>query len=349
MEASSKVTTKSFVSKLRDIVKAKYKESVISLVSFIVIAIAVIVIVAFAGYEAFAYVTQKLVMLMYTVMYGMTGAVSASSIAIGVVIFLAALALFVAAIVFIQFFAVAIQYEFQDTIQKDSKKISLKGIWAQFRIMNKNQMWRLFLYSSLFIGLWTLPTNILELVFSSNTILAIIFRLLTAVITIWKTLEYAQGIFLYRAQRPKFLGQSMRHAFTASRRFMSHKKWQYLWLMIVTVVPLIVGQIIFGLITFYGEYTATYFFLYLGIILMVVYGCAYLPVLYFSKPLYFELTRSSVSIDETFEDTFKSVGRLTGTEPYEKKSKKAKKEVQAKIEPNDAKKKAAPKDTKNDK
>lgn len=313
METSSKVTIKSFISKLRDVVKTKYRESVISLVSFIVIALVVMLLVAFAAYEAFAYVMQKMVMLMYTVMYGMTGAVSSSSILIGVLLFLLALVVLFAAMYFIQFFVVAIQYEFQDAIKDDSKKISLKGIWAQFKLMSKNQMWRLFLYTSLFSALWTLPTNILGMVFSSNGILYAIFGILTVIIAVWKSLEYAQGIFLYREQRPKFLGQSMRHAFTASRRFMSHKKLQFLLILIVTILPLIIGEVIFGLIAFYGTYTATYFFLYLGIVLMIVFLCAYLPVLYFSKPLYFEMSRSSVSIDETFEKTFKSVEKLTGT------------------------------------
>ena len=169
----------------------------------------------------------------------------------------------------------------------------------------------------------------------------IVCRILNVIVMIWKGIEYSQANFLYRDRQPQFLGQSMRHALTASRRFMGGRKWNYLLIMLVVIfIPMVVWEVIFGALAYWGLYTATYALIYIGLLLMILGFAAYLPVIFASGALYYEEAKKTANLDEDFADTFKPVAELTGEayvhEVYtpKKKVKKAKQKQDKKKQEN---------------
>lgn len=138
-------------------------------------------------------------------------------------------------------------------------------------------------------------------------------RILNDIVVLWKSIEYSQSYFLYREKQPQFLGQSMRYALTASRRFMTGRKWNYFTILFVLeFLPMFIWTLIFGGLAFYGVYTATYVLTYIGIVLVIVGISCYLPVVYAILALYYNKARAGMEMDVLFKDTFKPVAELTG-------------------------------------
>ena len=111
-------------------------------------------------------------------------------------------------------------------------------------------------------------------------------------------------------------------------------KFNFLLLQIVLVLlPIVVWSAIFGGVAYYGIYTATYFFMYLGYALIALGITAYLPVVYAIRALFYEEAKKHIKVDADFIGLFKPVEVLTGEafqyghEPVveEKPTKKAKK------------------------
>ena len=161
--------------------------------------------------------------------------------------------------------------------------------------------------------LWTLPLDIVAGIFARNQAVVITCRVLNLLLVIWKSLQYSQAYFLYNDQRPEFLGQSMRHALTASKRFMRGLKWNLLLIAVVTIVlPIVVWLAIFGGLGYYGIYTATNFWIWFGFIVAFLGVVAWLPVTYAATALYYQQTAPNQNLDTVFSGTFKSVEELTG-------------------------------------
>ena len=165
----------------------------------------------------------------------------------------------------------------------------------------------------LFLFLWTLPLSIVAGLVAKNQILVLICRIVNDLILVWKGIEYSQANFLYRDKQPQFLGQSMRHSLTASRRFMGGRKCNYILLMLVTLVlPVLIWEVIFGGLTWWGIYTATNALIYIGLALMILGFAFYLPVLLAAPALYYEQAKETAQLNEVFAGTFKPVAELTG-------------------------------------
>ena len=117
------------------------------------------------------------------------------------------------------------------------------------------------------------------------------------IIVIWKGIEYAQAYFLYREKQPRFLGQSMRHALTASRRFMGGRKWNYLLIcLFVEVLPMAVWAVIFGGLAYYGNYTATYVLFYIGLLITILGLICYLPVVFATGSLFYVRSKETADV-----------------------------------------------------
>lgn len=217
------------------------------------------------------------------------------------------------------YFLVVIQFQLQDVIAEKATTISFNGIWQQFRFLNKNQLLRLFLYNGLFLFLWQLPLLVLEYFLGSNQIILDAILLIWLLVMIWKNLQYSQSLFLYREQQPAFLGQSQRHALTASRRFFAQKKAELWELFIVLAIPAIVWAIIWIIVTYYGFYFWEPIMIYGGPIVGIVGGCFYLPVVLATLADFYERNRTAALLQQVFKDLFVPVARLTGQIPLKVK------------------------------
>ena len=107
------------------------------------------------------------------------------------------------------FVNMSILYSYQDQIKNPNLKVSATTIWKHFKHLNKNQLLRLTLYSSLFIFLWTLPLDIVAALVAKNQALVIAVRIANFLITFWKTLELLAGtIAVPSDQQPALFGTS---------------------------------------------------------------------------------------------------------------------------------------------
>ncbi|WP_251546150.1 hypothetical protein [Limosilactobacillus caecicola] len=301
-----KVSLKDFIGELRASLKGQYTNALWPIGGFFIIFIALSLICLYF----FQGIASSIMMSLMMVMYGMA---SMGAIGFAFLEMLVALGLLLAVRFFYGFFQVAFQYTYLARYRDDSQKVSASSIWQQYKRLNKNQLWRLALYAGLFIFLWTLPLDIVGGLLAKYKVAVIICRVLNLIVVIWKALQYSQGYFVYKDKRPEFLGQSMRHALTASKRFMKGLKWNYLLVMIVTVVlPIVIWTAIFGGLGYYGIYTATNFCIWLGFILAFLGLVAWLPVCYAATALYYHKTAPAQDLDKDFEGTFKSVEVLTG-------------------------------------
>ena len=308
-EKLRKIPMKEFIGSLKKLVKPNYLQAMWPIAGVAIIFFALIAILGFYDTGILSSLTMTLMM----VMYGMASPVA---------ILLALLEVLIVAIImvilyfFFAFFAVAVQYTYQDKMTHPEQPVSAGSVWMHYKHLRKNQIWRIILYIGWFIFLWSLPLNIIAgLVgsFTNNAIAAEIIRLLNEVVVLWKSIEYSQSYFLYREKQPQFLGQSMRYALTASRRFMSGRKWNYFGIvLVVDVLPMLIWTLIFGGLSYYGIYTATYVLTYVGIILLVLGLACYLPVIFATAALYYDKGRAGVEMDIMYKDTFKPVAELTG-------------------------------------
>lgn len=301
-----KVSLKDFISDLKTSFKGEYFGALWPIGGFFIIFIALTAILMYF----FQSISSSIMMSIMMVMYGMT---SAGAIGMAILELLVILVLLLTVNFFYGFFQVAFQYTYLDRYESEDKKVTASSIWKQYKHVNKNQLWRLALYSDLFIFLWTLPLDIVAGIFAKYAWLVITCRVLNILIVIWKGLQYSQSFFLYRSKRPSFLGQSMRHALTASKRFMKGLKWNYLLVEIVTVVlPIVVWLAIFCGLGYYGIYTATNFWIWFGFIVAFLGVIAWLPITYASTALYYQKTAAGQNLDTDFDSTFKPVEELTG-------------------------------------
>lgn len=319
-----------FIRDLKKLVKPHYFASMWPIAGIMIIFLVLSFII---GYFAQG-ILSSMGIAMMMVMYGM---VSAGALLMGVLELVIAIALFFALSFFYSFFTISSSYTYQDKIRNPEQIVSAGSLWMHYKHVRKNQLWRILLYMALFVILWTIPLSIVSSVFASNKIVVLVCRILNDLIIIWKELEYSQAFFLYRDRQPQFLGQSMRYALTASRRFMGGRKLNYLLVVILTVVlPIVVWIAIFGGLAYWGIYTATAAFMYIGFALIILGYAFYLPVIFAVTPLYYEKAKETANLDEDFAGVFKPVAELTGEayvhEVYtpKKKAKKTKAKKQNK-------------------
>lgn len=297
---------KEFASQLKGTLKGKYNAAVwpIAGISLVYVALSALLgMLLLRSAAMLGYATML-------IMYGM-----GSQVMLSIVEALAILVLWILVTFGMYFVNMSILYNYQDLVRNPNQKVSAGSIWTHFKHVNKNQLLRLTLYHGWFIFLWTLPLDIVAALVSKNTVLVVIVRIINFLIALWKTLEYSQAPLLYRDQRPKFLGQSMRYALTASRRAMGGWKMSFFTIeFLFSFLPMLIWGAIFGGITYYGIYTATNFFIYAGLVVLIIGLCAYAPVVYLVTAQFYEQMRQKTkwTLDDVFEDTFKPVDVLTG-------------------------------------
>lgn len=304
-----KIPMKEFIASLKKLVKPNYLQAMWPVAGIAIIFFALVAILSFYATGILSSLTMTIMMIMY-------GMASPVAILLALLEVLGIMVIILVLYYFFGFFTIAVQYTYQDRLAHPEQPVSAGSIWMHYKHLRKNQLWRIALYIGLFIFLWSLPLNIIAgLVgsFTNNAVAAEIIRLLNEVVVLWKSIELSQSYFLYREKQPQFLGQSMRHALTASRRFMSGRKWNYFGIvLVVDVLPILIWMLIFGGLAYYGVYTATYVLTYVGIILLVVGLACYLPVVYATGALYYDKGRAGVEMDVMYKDTFKPVAELTG-------------------------------------
>ncbi|WP_295729256.1 hypothetical protein [uncultured Limosilactobacillus sp.] len=301
-----KVSLKDFISELKSSMKGEYFNALWPVGGFFIIFIALSAILLYF----FRGISSSIMMNIMMVMYGMA---SAGAIGLGLLEMLVALGLILAVNFFYGFIQVAIQYAYLDRFHNPDDKVTAASVWGQYKRLNKNQLWRLALYIGLFMFLWTLPLDIVAGIFARNQVVVIICRVVNLILVVWKSLQYSQAYFVYRVKRPDFLGQSMRHALTASKRFMKGLKWNLLLVAIVTIVlPIVIWLAIFSGLGYYGIYTATNFWIWFGFIVAFLGLVAWLPVAYAAAALYYHKAAPSQDLEAAFNGTFKSVEELTG-------------------------------------
>lgn len=245
------------------------------------------------------------------------GSVS-STLWVGLLEILAGLGLTFVLEVLAYYFTVAIQFQLQDVIAGKLTSISFTSVWQQFRFLNKNQVLRLLLYNGLFLFFWQLPLLILEYLLGSNQIILDAILIIWLLVMIWKNLEYSQSLFLYREQQPAFLGQSQRHALTASRRFFTQKRVEIWELFITLAIPAIIWAVVWGVVTYYGFYFWEPIMIYGGPIVGILGACFYLPVILAALAAFYQRNRSESLVQKVFQGLFVPVEKLTGQLTNEK-------------------------------
>lgn len=310
MKKQHSLSLKSFIQDLKALVKPGYLKTMWPVGGIAIIYVALTCILSFFA----AGILSSMMMSVMMIMYGMA---SPATLLVGLLEVLGAAGISIALSFFFTFFTVAVQYTYQDHKKDPSQPVSAGSIWLHYKHMRKNQVWRIALYIGLFIFLWSLPLDIVSGIvggLSHGAIWAMIIRIINEIVILWKALEYSQSYFLYREKQPQFLGQSMRHALTASRRFMKGRKWNYLWInIVVELLPVVVWILVFGGLAYYGNYTATYVLTYVGLALVIIGIACYLPVILAAGTLYFEKSKGDEKdTTDFFKDTFKPVAVLTG-------------------------------------
>lgn len=310
MKKQHRLPLKDFINDLKALVKPNYLKAMWPVGGISIIYIALMCILSFFAVS----ITSSMMMSVMMIMYGMA---SPAALLVGVVEVFGALIITIALSFFFTFFTVATQFTYQRRLADPDQPVSAGSIWMHFKHLRKNQVWRLAMYIGLFIFLWSLPLDIIGTLvgdWTKSQAWVMVFRVLNQLVMLWKAIEYSQSYFLYHDQQPQFLGQSMRHALTASRRFMSGRKWNYLGINIVVgFLPVAIWCLIFGGLAFYGNYTATYVLTYVGLILIVLGISCYLQVILATGALYFEKSKADGGdVDAAFKDTFKPVAELTG-------------------------------------
>lgn len=316
MENKKNFSAKQFVGEIKNRLQGRYAQSLGALLGVFIISIVALAAAMYLCFWAFRMIVYSAMMMMY----GMT---TVSSLLMQGLILIAAVIVYIAVLLCVRYVFTAITFNFQDVARNDDIQVGLGTMYQGFKHLKKLQLIRLWLWAGLFMFLWQIVPDIIAGFFSGNLeFIGVIVRLIAAVIAVWKSVEYSQSLFLYREQQPKFLGQSMRHAITASRRFMGGRKWNYIWLMLVIIVPLLLWLAIWGGITYYGVYTWIPAIIYVAPIIMILGFWAYLPVLFIAAPIYYEMNKVNVDIDETFVKTFLPEEKLiqsTLSEVYHRK------------------------------
>lgn len=307
MKKKKHLSIKQFFNDLKDNVKSQYSSSIWPVAGGFLLMLALSVLF-FLGLSR---ISMTMMMSFQMMMYGMASPL-AILLALLEVIILAVL--LVALEFFVGFFATSSSYAYLDALRHPGMRVNASAIWTYFKHVRKNQLWRLALYNGLFIFLWQLPLSIISRFTGQWRWLAIILMIANDLVVLWKTIEYSQSAFLYRDRQASFLGQSMRHALTASRRYMGGRKANYIEVMVtMVVIPLLVIDAVFGGIAFYGNYIGTYWLMWTGIVLGVIAVLAYLPVVLMALAQFYHQTYVNDELDTDFNNTFKPVEQLDGT------------------------------------
>ncbi len=305
---SKQFSIKDFWAELKTALKQRYWSAVWPIAGGMLLLLAISVLLSLGIARAF----MTFMMMFQMMMYGMSSLSMALMVMLGMWVLIAGL---VVVEFFLQFLAVSSAYAWLDFIRHPEMEMNASIIWTYFKHLKKNQILRLTLYSGLFIFLWQLPLMIIgALPFVARiTWLRIVLDVINYIIAIWKGLEYSQAVFTYRDRQEDFLGQSMRHAITASRRIMGGHKANYLLVVILFILlPVLILGAIFGGIAFYGDYTGTYPVMCVGIILLVIAELMFIPVMLLTMSQYYQQITDQKLLDDSFADTFKPVDVITG-------------------------------------
>ena len=301
------VNLKDFAKSLKALfIRKKYLTAAVPMAGMFIIWLALSAIGLYFAYTLLASLSMSVMMIMY-------GMMTVSSLLFAILEFLGLL--FLVLVLGFLFYAlqVGLRYAYLARIEKEDKKVTATVIWNRFKHLRKNQLLRLCLYVSLFIFLWRLPLMIIGDIWSSNKIVAYTTMIGNYLILIWKSLQYSQAIYLYREKQPQFLGQSMRHALTASKRFMAGFKLNYLVVyLLFEVLPVAIWSALTGGLVYYGIYTATNPLIWIGAVLLVLGLGALVPYCSMVSALYFHETSKKVKVENMYADTFKPVEQLTG-------------------------------------
>lgn len=323
MNKNKTFSFESFINELRATLKDDYNRAVWPIAGFTLLFCAIGVLLAYF----LMMLSSSMMMNVMMVMYGMA---SPAAILMAVLEILVVIVLMILNGFWYSFMGTAFNFTYLDRFRDDSQKVTANSIWHQFKHMNKNQVLRAVLYMALFMFLWSLPLTIVADIFARNRVIYIICQVANQVVMVWKGLEYSQSLFLYKDTRKQFLGQSMRHALTASRRFMGGLKRHLLLMDIVVIVlPLLVWDVIFGGLGYYGIYTATNFCIWAGFLLAFIGDLAYVPVVSAATALFYHRTAGKRDLKQVFADTLKPVDQLTGEADDEAKKDSKKKDKDA--------------------
>lgn len=306
MDQTERVPLKAFFNQLKGLVKPGYLRAMWPIGGFFLLYLGLTAILSYLNASLAAAIPMNVMMMMYGMASGAALLMAVAEL-IGVFILVLAIGFCYG------FIATAVHFAYQDQIRDPKRPVSAGSIWQTFRHLRKNQLWRLMLYSGLFMFLWTLPLDIVSALVAKNTVLVMICRIANYLLLAWKGYEYSQACFLYREQQPAFLGQSMRAALTASRRYMGGLKLNFFGLQLVIVfLPVLVWAAIFTGIGYYGLYTATYFWSWFGLVVGLLGVTAYLPVIFATSALFYELTLKKATLTADFNGVFVPVNQLTG-------------------------------------
>ena len=144
---------KEFINQLKSTLKGKYNAAVWPIAGITLLYLALTALLALLF-------TRSAMMLGYATMLIMYGMIS--QVLLAVVEALGILILWFLVTFGMYFVNMSILYSYQDQIKNPNLKVSATTIWKHFKHLNKNQLLRLTLYSSLFIFLWTLPLDIVD-------------------------------------------------------------------------------------------------------------------------------------------------------------------------------------------
>lgn len=301
------ISIKDFAKSLKGMVSRKeYLMTMWSFAGYFIIWLALTGIGFYFAYTMLASLSMSLMYIMY-------GMMSMTSLLLVLLELLVVLFLVVAVGFLFMCLVVAVQFGYQDRINDENKQLTPSSIWQLFKHVRKNQLLRLCLYSGLFIFLWQLPLKVVATIWASNKIVAMTCLIVNDIIVVWKGLQYSQALYLYRYKQPAFLGQSMRHALTVSKRYMAGFKFNLLLVEILFIyLPVVVWGALTGGLAYYGEYTAANPLIWIGAVLFVLGYAAMMPYMTMVSALYFEKTKAKIKVDGLYVDTFKPVEELTG-------------------------------------
>lgn len=291
---------------IKDLLRGQYTTAMWPVAGISLIYLALVAILYYFGMSIASSIMMNVMMAMYGI-----GSIGTVGIA-----FLEVIAIFAIILVLMfcySFFFRGLVFTYQDRIQHPELTVTASRIFDQFKHLRKNQLLRISLYEDLFIWLWTLPLSIVGMLAGRHQALVIICDIANLLVMIWKKLQYSQDNLLYRDHQPAFLGQSMRRALTASKRYMHGRVLNFLALIfVVACLPFIIFEAIFGGLAFYGIYTATRWALIFGVIIMVIGFIFYVPFFAATLAQYFEDTKQAIKANEVFDDLFVDTDVLTG-------------------------------------
>lgn len=286
----------------------KFKENGIIPGWILALMVIAAILISWGIEELFKLGTSSLAYISMVLMYG----TSSWTIYVGLLEIMLGLLLSFLLAVGVYYVLVTLQYQLQDSVITTQKKITWESAWQQFRQLNLNQQLRLSLYLGLFIFLWQLPLIVLEIIFSSHQIVKDILLVVSVIVLIYKELDYSQAVFLYRETQPKFLGQSLRYALTASHRFLDGSRKSLLKIVICLLLPAVIWIAVWSIVLYFGFYFWEPIMIYGAPIIGTLGICFYSPAVMLVLADFYETARTKEVVELAFRGLFKPLGRLTG-------------------------------------